>query len=104
MKHSVTLVTCPRAAVAKKIAKALVEERLAACVTLVPGVTSVYAWKGALCADAEILLVIKSRADRHAAIARRVKALHPYTVPEIVHLPIAAGSADYLGWIDESVG
>lgn len=104
MKYAVTLVTCGRPADAARIARALVDERLAACVNIVPGVRSVYRWKGKRCEDRELLLVIKSRAGRTAAITRRVKALHPYEVPEIIQLPIEGGQRDYLRWIDENVG
>lgn len=103
MKYAVTLVTCGKAADAKRIARALVDERLAACVNIVPRVTSVYRWKGRRCEDRELLLVIKSRRDRSAALTRRVKQLHPYEVPEIIHLPIESGHRDYLRWVDEMV-
>ncbi len=101
MKHTVTLVTCPSARVARRIARALVEERLAACVTVVGGAVSIYRWKGKRCEDRETLLVIKSTKLRGAALARRVKELHPYEVPEVLALPVAGGDARYLGWIDE---
>ncbi|MBI2931861.1 MAG: divalent-cation tolerance protein CutA [Planctomycetes bacterium] len=99
-----SLVTVGKASDAKRIARALVEERLAACVNLVPGVRSVYRWRGKRCEDREILLIVKSRADRLKMLARRVKELHSYEVPEIIHLSIASGHAPYLRWIDECVG
>jgi len=100
-RYGVTLITVGRRADAVRIARALVDERLAACVNVVPGVTSVYRWKGRRCEDRELLLIVKSRVDRWAALARRVKEIHPYTVPEIVRLPIEAGHRDYLRWMDE---
>lgn len=95
----VVLITCPDAATGERLAHSMVEERLAACVNLIPGVTSLYRWEDKLCRDAEILLLVKTRRGRLAALTRRVKALHPYSLPEIVALPILAGSAEYLRWI-----
>lgn len=103
-RYTVTLVTCGKAADAKRIARAVVDERLAACVNVVPRVLSIYSWKGKRCEDREILLVIKSRRDRTARMAARIRALHPYEVCEIVQLPIASGNPAYLKWIDEVVG
>ena len=88
---------------AERIARALVERRLAACVNVVPGATSIYRWKGEVCRDEEHLLVIKTRADRLEALREALVGLHPYEVPELVALPIAAGHAPYLAWLDESV-
>ncbi len=101
MTHTVTLVTCPTAVVAKRLARALVDEKLAACVSIVPRVVSIYRWAGKRCEDVETLLVIKSRSARTAALTRRVKEMHPYDVPEIVQVPIVSGNRDYLRWIDE---
>ena len=102
MKETVTLVTCRDRAQARRIAKALVAERLAACVNVVPGVTSIYRWKGRVEAAGEVLLVIKSRAALAKKLAARVQALHSYSVPEVVTLPIVSGSAAYLSWVRES--
>ena len=95
----VVLLTAPDAEVAERIARALVEERLAACVNLVSGVRSIYRWQGALEDDTEILLVAKTAAARCEALAARVEALHPYELPEIVVLPVQGGSERYLGWV-----
>ncbi len=103
-RYSVTLITVGKRADAVRIARALVDERLAACVNIVPNVTSVYRWKAKRCEDRELLLIVKSRSDRWAALARRVKEIHPYAVPEIIRLPIEAGHPAYLRWIDEVVG
>jgi periplasmic divalent cation tolerance protein len=100
--HLVVLCTVPDAATGERIAEALVEERLAACVNLVPGLRSFYRWKGKLQREAELLLVIKTRAERLDALMERLKSLHPYEVPEILALPIAAGSEAYLLWIEEN--
>jgi len=99
----VVLITCPSSAVAQRIGRTLVEERLAACVNLVPGLLSIYRWEGKVCRDAETLLLIKTRRHCLAALARRVAAIHPYSVPEILALPVQAGSRPYLKWVGESV-
>jgi periplasmic divalent cation tolerance protein len=96
------LCTAPDAASAERIAAALVEERLAACVNLAPGLTSYFRWEGKVQREAEVLLVIKTRRARFDAVAARVRSLHPYTVPELIALPIEAGTPDYLAWLAES--
>jgi periplasmic divalent cation tolerance protein len=98
----VVLVTCPNRKVGEELGHTLVDERLAACVNIVPGVTSIYRWQGKICKNAEILLVIKTRRTRLPALIRRVRRLHPYTVPEIIALPLVGGSAPYLSWVRES--
>jgi len=87
----------------ERIARALVERRLAACVNVVPGVVSVYRWKGEVCRDQELLLVIKTRRERLDALREALVGLHPYDVPELVALPIVAGHEPYLAWVDDSV-
>lgn len=104
MKHCVVLVTTPSRAVSEKLSKGLVKGRLAACVNLVPGIGSRYRWKGKIETAREELLIIKSRRDRLAKLTRWVKAHHPYKVCEVIALPIADGNADYLRWIDQSLG
>jgi periplasmic divalent cation tolerance protein len=95
----VVLVTAPGADEAARIARAVVEDRLAACGNVVPGLRSIYRWKGAVQEDAEALLVLKTTRDRFEALRARVLALHPYEVPEVIALPVEAGSAPYLAWI-----
>jgi periplasmic divalent cation tolerance protein len=95
----VVLLTAPDAAMAERLARALVEERLAACVNLVPGVRSFYRWEGRVEDASEVLLVVKTRADRSATLAARVRELHPYELPEVVELAAAGGSAEYLDWV-----
>ena len=95
----VVLVTAPDSACAESLARALVEERLAACVNVVPGVRSFYRWEGSVQDDAEFLLVAKTRAAHLDALAARVEALHPYDLPEVVALVATGGSNAYLDWV-----
>ena len=98
----VALTTAPTADKAAEIARALVGEGLAACVNLVPGVRSIYIWKGEICDDAEILCVMKTRSDRIDALRARLVALHPYEVPELVVLDVRGGHEPYLQWVRSS--
>jgi periplasmic divalent cation tolerance protein len=84
---------------AERIARALVERRLAACVNVVPGLTSIYAWKGAVETERELLLVIKTRRQRFEELRAALVELHPYEVPELIALPVEAGHAPYLEWL-----
>jgi periplasmic divalent cation tolerance protein len=95
----VVLVTAPDAATGARIARALVEEGLIACANLVPGIRSIYRWQGRVAEDAEVLLVLKAHASRCEALAARVKALHPYELPEVIALPVVDGSEAYLDWV-----
>ena len=99
----VALVTAPDAETGARIGRTLVEERLAACVNLVPGVRSIYRWEGAVEDDAEVLLVAKTTVSRAAALAARVPEVHPYDVPEVLLLPAPEGSLPYLAWVREEV-
>ena len=100
-KYITVFVTCSPEK-APDLAGELVKSRLAACVNIIPGVRSIYAWKGEVCDDAEVLLVIKSRADAFEALRARVVDLHPYDVPEVIALPIVAGHQPYLDWLEDS--
>lgn len=84
------------------IAKALVEEHLAACVNIT-GVTSVYRWKGDLCQDREQLLIIKTIRERVDAVISRIVALHSYELPEMIVLPITGGYLPYLEWLEDEI-
>ena len=99
----VALSTCPDEPGAGQLAQTLVSERLATCVNRVSGVTSTYFWDGRLQEDAEILLIIKTAAARLAELEARLKALHPYELPELVVLPVAGGNEQYLQWVRSGV-
>lgn len=98
----VVLITTPAGDVAERIVRALVEERLAACGNVVPGVTSIYRWQDEVQRDEEALVVLKTEAARVDALRQRVVALHPYEVPEVVVVPIVDGHGPYLDWIARS--
>ena len=100
MDYCVVLVTVSSESEAKTIARALVEERLAACVNIIPGLTSIYRWEENICEDRELLLVIKTQGQKVAALRERIGHLHSYAVPEVLALPITDGSARYLAWLD----
>jgi Uncharacterized protein involved in tolerance to divalent cations len=98
----VVLSTLPDQESAEHMATILVEERLAACVNLVPGLTSIYRWQGTLRREPEYLLLIKTTAARFTQVRERIRALHPYEVPEIIALPIRDGDPAYLNWLTEN--
>lgn len=99
----IVFVTCSSLALARKIARAVVQKRLAACVNVVRHpVESFYTWRGRLESAREHLLMIKTTARRLSPLQREVKRMHPYDVPEFIVLPIIAGSADYLSWLNET--
>jgi periplasmic divalent cation tolerance protein len=98
------LVTAPDARSAESMARALVEERLAACVNVIPGLVSVYRWEGEVQRDQEALMILKTTESRMAALRERVIQLHPYEVPEVLVLNVVDGHEAYLGWVREAVG
>ena len=98
----VVYVTVPNREAGKKLAESIVKEKLAACVNRVPGIESVYQWKGEIQTDAEELLIIKTRQSLLQALTEHVKANHEYDVPEVISLPITGGNLKYLEWIKES--
>jgi len=95
----VVLVTGPDAAQAAALARALVEERLAACGNVVPAIRSIYRWEGKVQDESEALLLLKTTRARFPALRERVLAMHPYRVPEVVALPVEAGAEPYLAWV-----
>ena len=100
--HIVMLCTVPDHGSGEHIALALVEEKLAACVNLVPSVVSIYRWEGKITKAAEALLIIKTSAARFEAVRTAISLLHPAKVPEVIALTITAGSEEYIKWITEN--
>ncbi|XP_048056787.1 protein CutA homolog [Megalobrama amblycephala] len=101
--HSAAFVTCPNDTVAKELARGIVEKKLAACVNIVPQITSVYEWQGKIEEDSEVLLMIKTRSSKIPALAEYVRSNHPYEVAEVISLPIDQGNPPYLKWIGDVV-
>jgi len=99
----VVLVTCPSRAVARRLAEVLIRRRLAACVNILPGVESIFTWKGKTDHSREVLLLIKTTARVFDRLRRTIEALHPYDVPEIIALPLQAGHQPYLDWVHRAV-
>src|SRR4051812_35851197 len=97
--YIVVTTTLPDPAQAQSIGRLLVEERLAACAQALP-CSSIYRWNGAVQQESEFQLVLKTRSERWPVLEARLRALHPYEVPEIIAVPVLAGSAAYLSWID----
>ncbi|XP_055988439.1 protein CutA isoform X1 [Sorex fumeus] len=96
---SAAFVTCPNEKVAKEIARAVVEKRLAACVNLIPQITSIYEWKGKIEEDSEVLMMIKTQSSLVPALTDFVRSVHPYEVAEVIALPVEQGNAPYLHWV-----
>jgi len=95
--------TVPSVEVGEQIANALLVNKLAACVNIMPSVTSLYTWKGDICSDNEVLLFIKSRPEYFIdRVIDTIKSIHPYEVPEIIAIPIIMGDQPYLEWIRET--
>lgn len=101
--YRVVLTTVSSRDEAKQIARALIEERLAACVNIAADIESVYRWQGKVDEASEVLLVIKSRVEKLAALETALHKLHSYDVPEFLVLKVEQGSATYLKWLDESL-
>jgi periplasmic divalent cation tolerance protein len=101
-KHLLVLCTCPEKSVADTIAQSLVADRLAACVNIIPGLDSWFRWQGRIERAGELLLVIKTTRDRYPGVERKIRALHPYELPEIIALPLTLGHAPYLAWIEQA--
>lgn len=99
--YQIVLSTCPSEETAERLASALVEKNMAACVSIIPGIRSVYHWQGKVARDQEWLLVIKAAAGHYAAIENTIVSLHPYELPEIIAVPIVAGLPAYLAWLQQ---
>ena len=100
---AIVFTTFPDQETARRIVRTLVEERLIACGNLVPGVESIYRWKGAIETSSEIFAVLKTERSRYVLLEKRLRELHPYDVPECVIIRITDGLPDYLHWITESL-
>ncbi len=101
MSHGMLMTSLPSQPAARDIARTLVEEHLAACVQLLP-IHSLYRWDGKVQDEPEVLLLVKTRTALFEDAMARIRALHPYTVPEIVTLPFSSGFAGYFQWMDEA--
>lgn len=104
MAYCVVLITAPAGEKAALLARSLVDDKLAACVNIVPGVKSVYWWQGKVEEAAEELLIVKTDKVKVKALVKAVKLRHPYSVPEVIALRIKEGNRDYLRWISDSLG
>ncbi len=102
-KYITVFCTVPDETTATTIARKLVEAQLAACCNIVPGLRSIYTWKGEIQDDRELLLIIKSKASVFPRLEAKIKSLHPYEVPEILAIPVDSGNDAYLTWLDENV-
>ena len=102
-KHMAVFITAPNEEEGALLARTLVEERLCACVNIIPGIRSIYRWEGSICDESEVMMVAKTASSLAPVLVKRVKELHSYHVPEVICLPITTGSGDYLDWIDDSV-
>ncbi len=96
------VVTAPDAGTAEAMVRTLVEERLAACGNILPGLTSIFRWQGEVEREHEVLVLLKTTDDVVPRLLRRVPELHPYDVPEVLVLPIGAGFGPYLDWVSET--
>ncbi len=97
----IVLITVSSSDEAEKVGTSLVEEHLAACVNIMPGIRSIFFWEGKVQVEQELILLCKSTQQLLDKLISRVKELHSYTVPEILALPVVGGSADYLSWLRE---
>lgn len=102
-KFTVNYVTTPDETTAKEIAHKLVQGKLAACVNILPKVTSIYTWEGKINEDAEAMMIIKTTAEKTDALIKFVKENHPYSVAEVISMPIIKGNDPYLDWLRKSV-
>jgi periplasmic divalent cation tolerance protein len=102
--HVLVFITASSREEAHAIGKTLIQEKLAACAGLIPGIESLYVWEGRFCDERECLLLLKSREDLVDSLILRVKALHSYKVPEILTVRVEKGNPEYIRWIDQSLG
>ena len=101
--HQLVLCTCPDTETAGRLAAELVERRLAACVNILPEVTSVYRWQGKIETESEVLLLVKTRSDRYQEVEKTLLERHPYELPEVVAVSLEQGLSGYLAWLDSAL-
>ncbi len=101
MENIVVYITASKEEEAEKIARILVEEKLAGCVNIIKNIRSIYSWEGKIEDDPEVLMIAKTQKHLFEKLSKKVKELHSYTVPEIIALPIITGSDEYLKWLND---
>ncbi|XP_005987481.1 protein CutA homolog [Latimeria chalumnae] len=101
--HSIAFVNCPNEQIAKDIARAVLEKKLAACVNIMPKVSSMYSWKGEIGEATEILLLIKTRTSKIHELSEYIRSVHPFEIPELFSLLMDQGNSLYMKWIEEAV-
>lgn len=101
--YQLVLSTCPSSEVAEQIAQHIVEEKLAACINILPEIKSIYSWENKVECSHEVQLIIKTKVSKFSALSQRIRQLHPYEVPEIIAIDITHGEPHYLQWINESL-
>lgn len=99
MSFQIVFCTCPDVTTAEHLAQSLIAQKLAACVNIVPGITSIYYWQGEVQKTAEQLLLIKTSKELYSKLEAHIKQEHPYNIPEILAIDIAQGLPDYLAWL-----
>ena len=104
MSEIVVLMTAPNEAEAESISRAVVEAGLAGCVNIIKDIRSIYKWEGKIEDDKEVLMIAKTVKRQFKALAKKVKEIHSYSVPEIIALPVVDGSEDYLKWLKDTTG
>ena len=104
MDNLIVLIAAPGEDEAAKIARALVEARLAGCVNIIKNIRSIYSWEGKIEDEKEVLMIAKTRKKLFKALSKKVRELHSYSVPEIIAMPIIEGSEDYLKWLEDVTG
>ncbi len=102
VEYLLVLTTCPDSITAKQLARGLVADNVAACVNIIPGLTSYFKWNHKVESDSELLLLIKTTSEHLPAIQKRIKSLHPHELPEIIAVSIKDGLKEYLRWIEDS--
>ncbi|MBI2084782.1 MAG: divalent-cation tolerance protein CutA [Candidatus Aenigmarchaeota archaeon] len=101
MTYSILFVTCPNLKSAGKISRHLLNEKLVACVNILPVIKSEYWWKGKIQSHSEVLMIIKTRSELYQKVEKEIKRLHPYKIPEVISFKVHKGNKDYLNWISE---